>query len=58
MEVLPEAIRAEYREVFAEFVETFKRGCAEARIDYVTADTSVAYESLLASFLTKRTRMG
>ena len=58
MEVLPDAIRAEYREVFAEFVDTFKRGCAEARIEYVAADTSVAYETLLASFLTKRARMG
>jgi uncharacterized protein (DUF58 family) len=58
MEVLPDAIRAEYREVFAGFVDTFKRGCAEARIEYVPADTSVPYERLLASFLTKRARMG
>ncbi|MHC4471040.1 MAG: DUF58 domain-containing protein [Planctomycetota bacterium] len=58
MEVLPDAIRAEYRDVFSRFVDTFKRGCAEARIEYVTADTSVPYETLLASFLTKRARMG
>jgi uncharacterized protein (DUF58 family) len=58
MEVLPEAIRDEVRKVFGEFVDTFRRGCAEARIDYVLADTSVAYEELLAAFLSKRSRMG
>ena len=58
MEVLPEAIRDEYVKVFAGFVDTFRRRCAEARIDYVLADTSVPYENLLAAFLTKRARMG
>jgi uncharacterized protein (DUF58 family) len=58
MEVLPEAIREEYRHVIKEFTDTFRRGCAEARIDYVLADTSVPYEALLAAFLTKRSRMG
>jgi len=52
MEVLPDAIRAEYRGVFREFVETFKRGCAEARIEYVAADTSVAAPGSLTVFLT------
>jgi len=58
MEVLPEAIRGEYREAFSAFVETFRKGCADARVDYVLADTSVPYENLLAAFLTKRTRAG
>ena len=58
MEVLPEAIRDEYQKVMKEFTDTFRRGCAEARIDYVLADTSVPYEVLLAAFLTKRQRMG
>ena len=53
-----EAIREEYLEVFREFVDTFRRGCAEARIEYVPVDTSVPYELLLAAFLTKRTRLG
>ena len=58
MEVLPEAIRGEYRKAFSAFVETFRKGCADARVDYVLADTSVPYENLLAAFLTKRTRAG
>ncbi len=58
MEVLPEAIREDYRKVMKEFTDTFRRGCAEARIDYVLADTSVPYEVLLAAFLTKRQRIG
>jgi uncharacterized protein (DUF58 family) len=58
MEVLPEAIRDDYRKVMKEFTDTFRRGCAEARIDYVLADTSVPYEVLLAAFLSKRSRMG
>jgi len=58
MEVLPEAIRGDYLLVMKEFTDTFRRGCAEARIDYVLADTSVPYEVLLAAFLTKRQRMG
>lgn len=58
IEVLPEAIREDYRKVMKEFTDTFRRGCAEARIDYVLADTSVPYEVLLAAFLTKRQRIG
>ncbi|MCU0725683.1 MAG: DUF58 domain-containing protein [Planctomycetes bacterium] len=58
LEVLPEAIRGEVRAAFGAFVDTFRKGCAEARIDYVLADTSVPYETLLAAFLTKRARVG
>jgi uncharacterized protein (DUF58 family) len=58
MEVLPEAIRGEVRAAFAAFVDTFRKGCADARIDYVLADTSVPYETLLAAFLSKRARAG
>jgi uncharacterized protein (DUF58 family) len=58
MEVLPEAIRGEYRKVFDEYLQTFRRGCAEARIDYVPADTSTPFEELLAAFLSKRAKLG
>jgi uncharacterized protein (DUF58 family) len=56
MEVIPEGIRREYREVFEEYLDAFRRGCAESRVDYVLADTSVPFEILLARFLTKRVR--
>jgi uncharacterized protein (DUF58 family) len=58
MEVVPEGIRKEYQQVFADYLDTFRRGCAESRVEYVLADTSVPFESLLAAFLTKRTRIG
>jgi hypothetical protein len=57
MEITPEAVRDEYRKAFNEFVETFRKGAAEARIDYVLADTSVSWDNLLASFLVKRARV-
>lgn len=57
MEITPEAVRDEYRKAFRRFVETFRKGAAEARIDYVLADTSVAWDNLLASFLVKRARV-
>jgi uncharacterized protein (DUF58 family) len=58
MDVTPEAIRKEYVKSFKDFVDRYRRGAAEARIDYVLADTSVPWETLLAAFLTKRARMG
>jgi uncharacterized protein (DUF58 family) len=57
MEITPEAVRDEYRKAFHRFVETFRKGAAEARIDYVLADTSVPWDNLLASFLVKRARV-
>ncbi len=58
MEVLPEAVRNEVRDAFAAFVDGYRKACAEARIEYVLADTSVPFETLLAAFLTKRARLG
>jgi len=57
MDVTPEAIREEYRKAFAAFVDKYRKGAAESRIDYVLADTSIPFDRLLASFLTKRTRI-
>lgn len=58
MEVVPEAIADEYRKAFGTYLDTFRRGCAESRIDYVRADTSTPYEVLLARLLARRARMG
>jgi uncharacterized protein (DUF58 family) len=58
MDVTPEAVRTEYRKAFEAFVDTFRKGAADARIDYVLAETDTPWETLLASFLTKRARMG
>lgn len=58
MEVVPEGIRKEYREVFTAWLDALKKGASESRVDYVFADTSTPYELLLAEFLVKRARVG
>ena len=58
MEVVPESIREEYLEAFQDFLGAYRKGCADARIEYVPVDTSVPYEHLLARFLTRRARIG
>ena len=57
MDVTPEAVREEYRKAFEAFIDRYRKGAADARIDYVLADTSVPFDTLLASFLTKRARI-
>ena len=56
MDVTPEAVREEYRKAFEAFIDRYRKGAADARVDYVLADTSVPFDHLLASFLSKRAR--
>ena len=51
-------IRSEYLDQMQAFVDTYRRDCAEARIDYLTVDTSTPYDRLLMQYLSKRMRMG
>ena len=37
-----------------EFIEGYRRSCAEARIDYVMTDTSVPYDFMLSRYIAKR----
>ena len=58
LQVDPGYVREEYQRQMAAFVESYKRDCAMQNIDYVLADTSVPYDFLLFSYLSKRQRVG
>lgn len=53
----PAYIREEYRRQLAEFVDRFRRICANCQADYVQTDTSVPYDFMLSKFLVKRARL-
>ena len=53
----PWHIWTEYRELMKERVETFKRECRAALIDYVLMDTSIDFDYALFSYLNKRKRL-
>ncbi len=58
MEVDPRYVRAEYLREINEFLENYRRGCAEGFMEYVLADTKTPFETLLTSYLAKRKRLG
>ena len=43
-----------YIELVEQFIETYRRACAETRIDYVMTDTSVPYDFMLSRYIAKR----
>ena len=40
-----------------EFRETYRIGCAKARIDYVAVDTGVSFDKALFEYLLRRQRV-
>jgi len=50
----PRAFRKSYLEELAKFLETIHRGCLEARIDHVLADTGQPFDTFLAAYLARR----
>ena len=58
LQVHPDAIRDDYLERVREFIDTYRRDCAESRVDYLEIDTQTPYDKLLLSYLTKRARLG
>jgi uncharacterized protein (DUF58 family) len=44
----------EYRENIRNYRESLKRGCSQARIDYVALDTSMPYDKALTEYLLSR----
>jgi hypothetical protein len=55
IQIDPAYVRDVYRKQLDEFLAAYRRACAEAQIDYVLADTSVAYDFMLTKYLNKRT---
>jgi uncharacterized protein (DUF58 family) len=56
LQIDPAYVRAEYKAQFEQFLNNYRRSCAEARIDYVLADTSVPYDFMLTKYIAKRNR--
>ncbi|MBN2311249.1 MAG: DUF58 domain-containing protein [Candidatus Hydrogenedentes bacterium] len=58
LQVEPAAVRAEYLDLMQEFIDTYRRDCADSGVDYVDIDTQTPYDRLLLRYLTKRARLG
>jgi uncharacterized protein (DUF58 family) len=54
----PWHIRAQYRNLVAQFIETYKRECLSHQIDYVLIDTEEPFDRALLQYLIKRKRIG
>ncbi|MBN1349807.1 DUF58 domain-containing protein [candidate division KSB1 bacterium] len=54
----PWHIRRDYRQRVQSFIDYYKRGCRENRIDYVLIDTSQNFDRVLVEYLIKRKRIG
>lgn len=57
IQVDPAYVRETYRAEIEAFVEQYRRGCAEAGVDYVFTDTSTPYDFMLSRYLAKRNQV-
>jgi uncharacterized protein (DUF58 family) len=57
IQVDPAYVREDYRKRVQEFIERYRRTCADCQIDYVPTDTSVPYDFMLSRYLSKRTQL-
>ncbi|MDK1030527.1 MAG: DUF58 domain-containing protein [Planctomycetia bacterium] len=53
-QVDPKSIRNEYLEELNAFISNYRRVCSDSDIEYVLTDTSVPYDFMLTSYLSKR----
>ena len=53
----PRYVREEYVKLVKEFTESFRKDCAESRIEYILMDTTVPFDVALTRFLTSRVRV-
>jgi uncharacterized protein (DUF58 family) len=54
LQIDPAYVRDAYIEQIEQFIETYRRGCAETQIDYVMTDTSTPYDFMLSRYIAKR----
>jgi hypothetical protein len=54
IQVDPAYVRPAYLRQIEEFIDVYRRACAEAQIDYVMTDTSVPYDFMLSRYVAKR----
>lgn len=53
----PRAMAADYARVFGEFMEKYRKACAEMKIDYRLAKTDQGIESFVRAYLEERRRL-
>lgn len=56
LQIDPTYVRDVYKEQIDQFIETYRRSCAESQIDYVMTDTTVPYDFMLTKYISKRNR--
>ena len=56
IQVDPTYVRDDYKRRVQEFLDRYRRICADCQIDYVLADTSTPYDFMLSRYLEKRNR--
>jgi uncharacterized protein (DUF58 family) len=54
----PWHMQEEYRRQMDELIQTYRKGCAEARIDYVLLDTTTPFDVALSRYLVRRKMLG
>ncbi len=57
IQVEPLYIREAYLEEVEKFIAQYRRGCAEANIDYVFTNTTVPYDFMLSRYIAKRNQL-
>jgi uncharacterized protein (DUF58 family) len=57
MPIVPEYVRAQYRKVVQEHVETLQRKLGENRVDYCLLDTRTPLDTALVRYLSRRERL-
>jgi len=57
LQVDPAYARADYCRQVEEFLDRYRRICADCQFDYVLADTSVPFDFMLSRYLEKRSRL-
>jgi uncharacterized protein (DUF58 family) len=57
IQIDPAYVRDVYIEQIEQFIESYRRGCAESHIDYVMTDTTTPYDFMLSRYLTKRAQL-
>jgi uncharacterized protein (DUF58 family) len=56
IQVDPAYVRDAYRRQIATFIDSYRRACSEAQIDYVLADTSTPYDFMLTRYISSRNK--
>ncbi len=56
IQIDPLVVRDAYIEQIQKFIDSYRRACAEMKIDYVLTDTSVPYDFMLARYIAARNR--